>query len=236
MFLLIDAGNTRIKFGCHDGARWRSRSVLEEDPLVLPAGFLPRQTVVSCVAGPHVRDRLQQVLARLGGDIEWLSASPERCGLRCGYDVPSALGPDRWAAALGAWQSVGGPCVVMSAGTATTIDVIRAPGVYDGGCILPGLSMMRDALVRGTARLPAAVGAVTVPARNTQDAIQTGCVLAQIGALREVCARLAPYTPIILTGGAAPDLLPLLGDSVRHLPWLTLDGLLSVARDRRVGA
>jgi type III pantothenate kinase len=194
MFLLIDAGNTRIKFGCHDGARWRSRSVLEEGPLVLPAGFLPRQTVVSCVAGPHVRDRLQQVLAGLGGDIEWLSASPERCGLRCEYDAPAALGPDRWAAALGAWQRVGGPCVVMSAGTATTIDVIRAPGVYDGGCIL------------------------------------------QIGALREVCARLAPYTPIILTGGAAPDLLPLLGDSVRHLPWLTLDGLLSVARDRRVGA
>ncbi len=231
MFLVIDAGNTRIKYGCHDGERWLLQCVLEDGRFRFPEGFSPRRVVMSCVAGQKVKDFLLRTVAELGASSEWLSASVERCGLQCGYDDPSSLGPDRWAAALGAWCLTGRSCVVMSAGTATTIDLIRAPGIYDGGCILPGLSMMQDALARGTAMLTFAEGEIALPARNTHDAIYTGCVLAQVGALREVSRMLSPDAPIILTGGAAPSLLSLLGPAVQYRPWLTLEGMLSVARD-----
>jgi len=231
MFLVIDAGNTRTKFGCHDGERWLSRGVMQDETLSLPESFRPQRIVVSSVAGAAREMRLQETLSSLSSPVEWLRASAERCNVRCAYDDPLALGPDRWAAAIGAWRLLQTSCLVVSLGTATTIDLVRQPGVYEGGCILPGLSMMFDSLESGTARLPAARGQLQIPARNTHDAIQTGCLLAQSGAIHELAARLMPRCPVVVTGGAAESVLPLLGGDVRHVPWLVLDGLLAIARE-----
>lgn len=236
MILVVDAGNTRIKYGCHDGNEWLSREVLEGDTFRFPLGFLPRRIVVACVAGNAQRAFLQQALAPWAGSVEWLRASALRCGLRCAYDDPQVLGADRWAAAIAAWQLFRSSCLVLSAGTATTIDIVRASGVYEGGCILPGLSMMIESLARGTAGLPVASGSVQLPPRNTHDAIHTGCVLAQVGALRELAALVPPDSPVIVTGGAAESLLPVLGGAVRFSQWLVLEGLLAVAQDGPLSA
>lgn len=233
MYLLVDAGNSRTKVGCHDGNDWLYRGVWDENPSSLPAGFVPQQIVVSCVARDSTRERLTVNLAVWDNRTEWLLAEPFRCGVRCAYEIPERLGADRWAAAIGAWHAVKEACLIVSAGTATTVDLVREPGVFEGGLILPGLSMMRESLARGTAKLPLADGAFSLPPRRTHDAIETGCLLAQVGAVTEMARRLLPGGPLILTGGNAEQLRPLLEPCVLH-PWLVLDGLLAIAREKTV--
>lgn len=231
MYLLIDIGNTRTKYGCHDGRQWLFRGVQTEEKPALPPTFMPTRILVSSVAQPEREAGLRRQLGHLNVAIESLRASAESCGLRCAYDDPAALGPDRWAAAIAAWLYSRQDCLVVNAGTATTIDLVREPGCFEGGCILPGLSLMQESLFQGTARLPKAKGSLQIPARNTQDAIYSGCVLAQVGAIREMARELAPTSPILLSGGNANILRSQLGQTCQLHPWLVLDGLLAVAQN-----
>lgn len=232
MYLLIDAGNTRLKYACHDGLLWRHQCATTLDAFTgfdLPDGFRARHCVIANVAGAHMAEKLRAALTALDCSVEWLQASITRCGVRNAYHDTASLGVDRWAAAIAAWQFIGQECLIVSAGTATTIDYLSAEGVFQGGCILPGLSTMLESLPRNTAGLPLAQGQWQMPPRNTHDAITTGCLLAQTGAILQMAARLAPAAPILLTGGNAERLLPHLGPRAQIQPGLILDGLLCIA-------
>ena len=239
MFLLIDAGNSRVKIACHDSRDWLLRSALEDVaqlPASLPAGFQPQRIVIANVAGASMAERLQRTLANLSAPIEWLQASASRCGLRCDYAQPAQLGPDRWAAAIGAWQQVHADCLVVCAGTATTIDIVRQPGIFAGGCILPGLDLMLETLSSKTAALPRAQGSLSVealltPPTETHAAIRAGCLHAQLGAIERMAALLPADAPILLAGGHAEALAPHLGARARLQPWLIMDGLLAIAAE-----
>jgi type III pantothenate kinase len=238
MFLLIDAGNSRIKFACHDGQSWLEQGVLASPTHLLhalPAGFRPHRTILSCVASEAVRASLQAEISSFKSELEILLPSESRCGLQCAYANPARLGPDRWAAAIGAWQHIQDSCLVVCAGTATTIDVIRAPGVHAGGSILPGLEMMMQSLAQGTAALPPVTAnphpkLLHEAARDTVTAIQAGCLHAQIGAIERMHASLPSGSPILVTGGNA-DLLAAHLNAASVLPWLIMDGLLAIAKN-----
>lgn len=232
-YLLIDAGNSRVKYGCHGGGRWLLRDILvlaEHPRFALPTGFEPERIVIANVAGPAVAAALTERLAGLAEHIEWLRGSAERCGLRCDYEDPARLGADRWAAAVGAWTLYAADCLVVCAGTATTIDVVCGTGHFAGGCILPGLELMLESLARGTAGLPLAQGRFSLPPRNTHDAILTGCLQAQAGAIDRMRNQLSTGATVVLAGGNATSLAPLLEGRVEVRPWLVLDGLLAIAR------
>ncbi|HEX5125824.1 MAG TPA: type III pantothenate kinase [Rhodocyclaceae bacterium] len=243
MFLLIDAGNTRTKFGCHNGDHWLVRDVMDDTAsdaddimFALPADFVPTLIIIANVAGESVAARLKERLTLWQDRIEWLRPSATRCGVVNRYEPPQSLGADRWAAAIGAWQLIGNACLVVSAGTATTIDVLEADGVFAGGIILPGLSMMKASLVLGTANLPQAQdnesSRMNVPC-NTHDAITAGCIHAQLGAVERMTRLLPANSPIVVTGGAATQLISHLGAAAMHAPWLVLDGLLRIATEHR---
>lgn len=237
MFLLIDAGNTRLKLGLHDGSRWLRREAFPHAelaacgwlPLALAARPVPR-VLISNVAGEAVAEPLRQLLDAAGVQVEWLRASASRCGVGNDYERPEQLGPDRWAALIGAWALQRGACLVVNAGTATTLDVLNADGRFAGGCILPGLAMMRKALAGGTAGLPLVDGKVAALPRNTADAIFNGCLHAQLGAIARMRASLPADAPVLLSGGAADLLLPWLDLPLRSEPWLVLEGLLRIVR------
>ncbi|MEC5384376.1 type III pantothenate kinase [Uliginosibacterium sp. H3] len=236
MYLFIDAGNTRIKYAGHDGADWLFHDAVPSDasaPLKLPAGFAPQRILVVSVADAICNAFIEAQLASWAECIEWFRSTPERCGLRNGYEEPTQLGADRWAGAIAAWQHVKGACLVVAAGTATTIDVITADGVFAGGCIAPGLEMMRRALARGTAALPLAAGHFEALPRNTADAIFSGCLNAQLGSIARMRGRLPDDAPVLLTGGAAPALRDGIDGNVVELPRLVLEGLLWTARSEQ---
>jgi len=157
----------------------------------------------------------------------WLRSSAEACGVRNHYEQVERLGSDRWAALIGARGQVSTACLVVCAGTATTVDWLDANGEFRGGSILPGVDLMRASLARNTAQLPLGDGHFRAEPRNTLDAIASGCLHAQLGAIERQFARLAnePGAPCLLTGGAAPHLAPYLNIPFRLTDNLILDGL-----------
>lgn len=240
MHLLIDAGNSRLKYACHDGNTWLIRATLDAPQNLqnrLPRTFRPHRIIVANVAGQATAQAIQAALEDFDIPIEWLQATTNRCGLRCGYAHPAQLGPDRWAAAIGAWRQVGADCLVVSAGTATTIDILRAPGLFAGGCILPGLDLMLDSLAARTAALPRAPAEVPTevlgtPPTDTLSALSAGCLHAQLGAIERLAGQLPADAPILVAGGRAETLAQHLGERATVAPWLVMDGLLAIATEQ----
>lgn len=228
MILCLDAGNSRLKCGLHDGGGWRMQGALAYDAFddlvaELPA---PPTRIVACnVAGAAVRQRIEALADRLALPLDWLLGSAAACGLRNAYDQPEQLGADRWAAAIGARGLQPGPCVVVMAGTATTIDLLDGEDRFRGGLILPGLALMRAALARNTADLPHAEGHYRAVPTNTDDAIVSGAIHATLGAIERMRATLGADAPCLLSGGAAFELAPHLPPPCRQIDNLVLEGL-----------
>jgi type III pantothenate kinase len=236
VILCLDCGNTRIKWGLRtaanpDGVWLATGAVSTREPAELLAALAPYDApskAVACnVAGEAVKGVID---AALPYPVRWNAAQPEQCGVRNGYEAPQQLGADRWAALIGARALHGDPCLVVSAGTATTVDVLDADGQFRGGLILPGLDLMRAALAGNTAQLPADSGVFADLPRKTVDAIASGAINATLGAIERMFRQLRDERAIcLLTGGAAPRLLPHLSLPVRHEPLLVLEGLARVA-------
>lgn len=167
-----------------------------------------------------------------GIDVEWFASTIERAGLRNGYRNPGQLGCDRFAAAIGAHAlATGQDVIVATCGTATTVDAISADGRFIGGMILPGLALMAGALASNTAQLPqVAPGAAPPPVfgDNTNDAIVSGCLSAQAGAIERACAAHGA-TACIVSGGAAPYIAPALTLAHRVVDNIVLVGLHAAA-------
>lgn len=231
--LLIDIGNTALKWAWADqpGAPHTVVHADIADPLAALraawAGAAPTRVLGCCVAGEAIKAAVASALAPL--EVEWLAAQPayEGSALRLvnAYRDPLALGSDRWHAALGAAHlHPGAALLVVHVGTATTVDsVLPGPDpatcVFAGGRIAPGPLLMRDSLVRGTARLPAARGVQRDFPDNTQDAISTGVLEAQAGLVDRAAAamRAAGHEPrLVLAGGAAAEIAPLVLPGFAH--------------------
>lgn len=235
--IAIDAGNTRIKWGLlaadgRGGKNWLAQgnvptcdvAQLAEAAAHWPAG---ERVVASNVAGEAVAEAIAATLAPRFGSLLWLRPRAECCGVRNGYERPERLGADRWAALIGARAQGSSECLVVCAGTATTVDWLSAEGLFRGGLILPGVDLMRASLAHNTALLPLAEGELHAAPRNTMDAIVSGCLYAQLGAIERMYAQLAdaPGACCLLTGGAAPSLAPHLQIPLRLVDSLILDGL-----------
>lgn len=245
MNLLLDCGNTRLKWALTseaDGAstHFVSRGIVNYDAPSLAAWaaqFSQRDIGQICFSSVITAEQEAQVFAAL----LMLQKHPERIGvtavsgtLRNAYATPETLGVDRWAAAIGAWGVVGQSCLVINAGTATTIDMVESTGdgaaLYRGGLILPGLDLMMQSLHQRTARLPQAEGrycAAPEVADNTHDAITSGALEATCGAIERMGARLSDAAPWLLTGGNADRLSAVLGNRARVVEDLVLEGLAS---------
>lgn len=249
MLLLVDAGNTRIKWALADGAvasgpglgAWLAsgavaHAALEQLPAAWRAAAAGRPitgALLSNVAGAALGQRLQMVLPALpAGALRWFASLPQLAGLRNGYRNPAQLGCDRFAAAIGARALLPGQAVIVAnCGTATTIDAISADGVFLGGMILPGLDLMASSLARNTAQLPHTGAPRRLPdgfADNTDDAIQSGCLAAQAGAIERAHAA-HRAVQCIVSGGAGASVAPALRVACRVVENIVLVGLQAAA-------
>jgi type III pantothenate kinase len=175
------------------------------------------------------------VVAR-GVDMRWNVSQASQAGVTNGYDEPSRLGADRWAALIGARARVGSACVVVNAGTAITVDSLSRDGQFLGGIILPGLETMLHALEVRTAGLRRLPGSHRDFPTTTADAMTTGVVDAAVGAVQRVQGRLALLVRgevrTLLSGGAAESLRPHLADGCECVDQLVLEGLRVAAEGR----
>ena len=242
--LVLDVGNSRIKWGLHSGRGWISFGATANNEIGTLAlrewQNLPRpiRIVGVNVAGEPARMRVEVQLARWRVPLQWLTATAAAGGVVNRYAQPGQLGADRWAALVAARQRAVAaelfppPVVVVNAGTAVTIDALDADGVFRGGVILPGLRLMLRALAEHTAGLKASPGSYRDFPTNTGDALYSGAVQAITGAIGEMRARLASDAGAVrclLAGGAANDIAPHLGGAVEVVDNLVLEGVLALA-------
>lgn len=243
-FLVVDAGNTRVKWALTTGHDWRESGAeataeawrLAEAWQALPVH--PGALWACNVAGAPVRAAIEAAAGGLGVPVRWLASAAAQCGVVNGYENPAQLGADRWLAAIAARRRIEGACVVVNAGTAVTVDAIDAAGRFLGGLILPGVATMLDSLESRTAGLKRAPGSWRAFPANTADAMMTGAVDAATGAVARLAGRLAAHAgapvPVVLSGGAAGLLAEQLGPDVRVIDALVLEGVRILAMEGAV--
>jgi len=237
--LCIDAGNSRVKWGWHDGASWKSLATVSLIEFAAAGGHdlnpfaqthdNPSSIVISNVAGEGAHQLLVNWTSIFDTEPRWIRGMPEECGVRNGYEHPEQLGPDRWAALIAARALEKGACLVVNAGTATTADLLSAEGVFRGGVILPGVELMRFVLHEHTGRLPIQDGLFVDAPRNTLDAIESGCRHAQAGAVERMMRVAGAGARCLVSGGAGPALIERLAFPARYVENLVLEGLARIA-------
>jgi type III pantothenate kinase len=242
MLILIDAGNTRLKWGAWAEGAWLAKGALDNarvDELgAALAGYAPSWIGVSCVASYKVRAGIEVYARSLAIEPFWLRSESELLGLRNDYHAPETLGSDRFAALLACHGLGFAPCIMATAGTALTVDALSSEGRFLGGYIVPGAMMMRGALAQGTAGLAISHGVCHDFPRSTADAIESGLRAAQVGAietLREHLSRreVRPVR-VVLSGGDAQGVAASMGVAPRIVEDMVLEGLLWLAKQRGI--
>lgn len=246
MQLLLDIGNTAIKYATVLGETLTEVGfVLHSDesfPTVLERLGAAQEVWIASVVKPVVRDKLCQFITqKLNIPIYHArsTAVSTPFAIKNGYQRPEELGVDRWLNLIGARSLYASPYCVISCGTAVTVDVVDATDHHRGGLIAPGLEAMIDTLIKHTAiKLPHRQAVLNTGSdinlgTTTAAAVRAGCLQSIIGLIDRSCTLLQQQygsLPIILTGGNAPHLQPLLNHPVIQIPHLVLTGLMKYAQ------
>jgi type III pantothenate kinase len=246
--LLLDIGNSRIKWAYSGGGELRHAGASEHrgQPAAAAARLLdelpvqPSAAVAVNVAGAAFAREITALLQqRWGIELALVAAAAACKRLRNGYTEPAQLGADRWAAIAGAWAAAvpaAADRVIVDAGTALTVDILRADGQHLGGLIVPGLALMRTALGQATSDLGRYAGpAAQSPAApangvgtSTRSAIEEGGLNALCGLIERVLkahAQRSAAACLLLTGGDADRLHRRLAVAAEVRPLLVLEGL-----------
>ncbi len=193
------------------------------------------------VAGAHLNQIIENQLESIGMAVQWLKPTRSLLGLYNHYVNPDQLGADRWAAALGLharFSTSHTPIILANFGTATTIDTVSTEPSFLGGLILPGVDLMFESLVRRTAQLPLAQGSAVDHPTDTDRAIVSGVLAAQLSALRhqfDMVHQQFKIIPIVcVSGGAWSKVEPAWSMHFQHVSWhalpnIVLEGLAAVA-------
>jgi type III pantothenate kinase len=248
---VADLGNSRLKWG-RIGASGRL-----EETVALPlddastwdavwkrwnAGGSAEATWAIATVNPPLAERLGSFLGAHGAAAVTWYRSASDVPIRHVLEEAETAGADRALAVAGALaiHPPGRPGLVVSCGTAITVERITADGTWQGGAIAPGLALAARALHLQTAQLPLVKpGAAPPPpwGRSTHPALEAGIFWSAVGTIRELLTRqaegLQPWPWLVWTGGDAAALSPWIErDDARVVPDLVLEGLARITTPR----
>ncbi|HIH1387630.1 TPA: bifunctional biotin--[acetyl-CoA-carboxylase] ligase/type III pantothenate kinase [Neisseria meningitidis] len=242
-FLLLDGGNSQLKWAWVENGIFTAVSRAPyRDLSRLGAEWAERANdrvrIVGCaVCGESKKAQVQEQLA---STIEWLPSSAQALGIRNHYRHPEEHGADRWFNALGSRRFSRNACVVVSCGTAVTVDALTDDGHYLGGTIMPGFHLMKESLAVKTANLNRPIGKVYPFPTTTSNAVASGMMDAVCGSVMMMHGRLkekigaGKSVDVIITGGGAAkvaEAMPsafLEANAVRVVDNLVIYGLLNM--------
>lgn len=242
MMLLIDIGNSRLKWALSNGSDIGEVTALEHagEPAAListmssPLSDLKfAQVWIAHVMGAEHEHRIAEAAhARFSVHPQFARTQAKINGLQCAYAEPSRLGIDRWLMLLAAWSVVRGPCCVVSAGTALTFDAVSANGQHQGGFIAPGLTPMLKTTLGSTRFATYDIGAAYTEGlgQDTEACVRQGAFLAGLGAIQQGLRAAGSLDQKFICGGDAAAFLPHLGPGWQQRDELVLQGLLALAR------
>jgi type III pantothenate kinase len=244
--LVVDIGNTRVKWAIFAHGRlqkqraaahagWRAQDFAEN--LLRRARGVER-IIVASVGGERLDQRLSAAARRVIGVVpQFVVTARHMGGVTTAYAQPWRLGVDRIVAAIAAHRIARRRAVcVVDVGTAMTIDLIDARGGHLGGAIIPGPRLMVESLLHSTSgilhRSGGRGGGSSLFARDTRAGIEQGALYAAAAvvdrAVAEARRALRSSPLVILTGGAAAAISPLIRSSHSSIPDLVLRGLVAL--------
>ena len=246
MLLVVDVGNTNIVIGLYDGStpvrQLRIQTVPgrtsdETGALMLDlfrhAGLdeAVDGAIISCVVPDQLHVFLETCRVYFGCEAKVVGPGI-KTGMKILADNPREVGADRIVNSVAAFARVGGPCVVVDFGTATTFDCISDQGDYLGGAIAPGYQISAEALFRAASKLPRVEVARPrkVIGRNTIHSMQSGLYFGYTGLVdgmvERIIAELGPPRPAVLATGGLASVIAESSSTIQEVVEdLTLEGL-----------
>ncbi len=246
--MLLDVGNTTIRwaFPGQDGLDGQGHFIHRGREFAGLANTAwsglaaPDVMAVANVAGPAMQESLARwAVEHWNLQPLFLKASTRAAGVTNGYAVPGQLGVDRWAAMVAAWHEQQSAVLVVDCGSAITLDFVDTSGRHHGGMIVPGLQMMRHSLSHETANidiLPAGQDeSAGLLANATEAAIINGTIRMATAMIDRTATDIAGQSGdgirVVMTGGDAPVIRPLLDSRTTHDPDLVLKGVAILAEE-----
>ncbi|MDQ3101779.1 MAG: type III pantothenate kinase [Bacteroidota bacterium] len=231
--LVIDAGNTRTKFGWFNGGRlvrWTSVDVLDAEAVNGQLNVLRPKCAVIGSGRAAV-----SILKALEGKTEiFRITGTTPVPIRNSYSTPATLGVDRLANAVAAAKIFPArPVLVIDAGTCITYDLIEADGTFIGGAISPGKKLRALAMHRSNAALPLVedLDSPQLVGRSTMDSLASGVHHGMIAEMQGMIAQFRherAELAVMLTGGDALGSCRALKSGIFAHPILTLVGLHAI--------
>lgn len=237
--LTIDQGNSSAKLGIfRDDCLIETLRIPHPDVESISRVIertAPDRGIYSSVNGLDVRT-IESIRLMLGDNLLILTHTTP-LPIKINYATPHTLGADRVAAAVGASMLFPStPLLVVDAGTCITLDLVTAEPAFEGGDIAPGVEMRLKAMHDFTHNLPnvSVNGPLPPFGKDTDTAIRSGAIngaVAQVINAYRRAQHCISAQRVVLTGGDAPLLLPLLQKILSPLtinPDLNAVGLYSI--------
>lgn len=238
MQLLIDVGNTRIKWAySQDGKLGQHGSASHEGLIPVEAvnawRDFPNRVIAANVAGYGYAEQLTTWVQQ-HWQLQVEFATLELSRFELAYAEPERFGIDRWLALVAARTLVDRTVAVIDAGTALTLDIVLAEGKHVGGIILPGLSLMSESLKQKSSGVRHGCGKVTAGesgllGKDTRGCIEKGALYAVTGAVEHVLKRfqaeVGEVQSVIICGGDGKQISAELDIHSKLVPDLVLQGL-----------
>ena len=244
---VVDIGNTSVKVATWHQLELKVRSVghqqinWESEVTQFPTqihGDTPKNWCIASVNEKRAAMLEESIRNHHpSASIRWITHRD--IPMESSVDAPDKLGVDRFLSGFIAARLYKPPIVIISFGTAVTIDWVGADGVFAGGMILPGLQLQSDSLSLRTEALPQLQWdrpvKLSVPGKNTQSAIRGGIVLGLASAIDGFVSRYAEQNEIpsesiqtIVTGGDAETIMPHLRTRHEFAPNLVCHALMTL--------
>jgi type III pantothenate kinase len=220
--LVVDVGNTNIVLGIYRDEvlinSWRMATARERT--ADEYGIMTKLLIGDSFAGEIEGAIVSSVVPPLNSAISWmidkyfgikpLFVEPGvKTGIGIHVDNPQEVGADRIVNCVAAYETHGGPLIIVDFGTATTFDLVTADANYAGGVIAPGINISAEALFARASRLPRVdikrpphvVGTNTVV--NMQSGLYFGYLSLVDGILARIKREVSGIKRVIATGGLA---------------------------------
>lgn len=232
--ILIDLGNTLAKWRVLAASGDCLSGVDEDNSLphlrqcLLAHVPMENRIFLATVRREHP---LSEIAQEANCELRIVEPQQGLAGLQIETSNLAMMGVDRWLICVALMASQGGGFIVISAGTAITIDVVSEEGRHMGGYIAPGFQLLGKALSANTGRIPEVnLESRLEPGHSTQSAVSAGVTAMFSGFVKEVVARHTDsHWPVIVCGGDAAKIVGELAHA-QHREGLVLDGLRYLAQ------
>ena len=249
MIIAVDIGNSDVVIGLIKDSKilksWRLHTSIHQsvdEYGILVRGMLfafdfslqeVQGAVLSSVV-PELTEVFALLLDNLTGKPPIQVSHERNLGIEINTETPAKVGQDRLINATAAYQQYKTSLIIIDCGTASTLDVVTAEGVFQGGVICPGLLISADVLFSKAAQLFQVNLEMpeNVIGKNTTDSIKSGLIYGYGGMIDSLIKRITneieqqgqPTPTVVITGGLAAKILPILPNVIYHDD-LTLRGL-----------